>query len=50
MCGSPLEQIHFHVPFLEADRRAVEAETAKGCLGQMSYDPIGEPASAFSKN
>lgn len=30
VCGLPLEQIHFHVPFLEADRRAVEAEIAWG--------------------
>lgn len=30
ICGLPLEQIHFPVPLLEADRRAVEAEMADG--------------------
>lgn len=30
ICGLPLEQIYFHAPFLEADRRAAEAEIAEG--------------------
>ena len=49
ICGLPLEQIHFHVPILEADRRAVEAEIAWGSA-QVSCDPTREAAFGFSKN
>lgn len=49
ICGLPLEQIHFHVPILEADRRAVEVEIAWG-TAQISRDPTRESAFGFSKN